>query len=331
MTRITLGHGSGGEESRDLIGGLIYKYLGNEILAKNEDAAILNAEGKIAYSTDSFTVSPLFFNGGDIGKLAVCGTCNDLAMMGAKPLYLSLGLIIEEGFLVDDLEKILASMQRELAVNSAKVVCGDTKVVPKGSADGLYINTSGIGQVLYEGVSSRCIGEGDVVLVSGTIGDHGATIFASREGINIRGDLQSDCASLFPLVQKLIDANIGIKALRDATRGGLAAVLNEWRESSNIGFLIEEKALPYRDATLGLCELLGFELYNLANEGMFAVALNQEDAEKALSILHQNGALNATIIGVAQVMESPRVELKSPYGTKRLLEYPSGELLPRIC
>ena len=331
MNRITLGQGSGGEESRDLIGGFIYQYLGNEILAKNEDAAVLGMEGKIAYSTDSFTVTPLFFNGGDIGKLAVCGTCNDLAMMGAKPLYLSLGFIIEEGFLMDDLEKILISIQKELAINSAKVVCGDTKVVPKGSADGLYINTSGIGQVLYEGISSGNIKDGDVILVSNTIGDHGATIFASREGIDIRGDLVSDCASLFPLVQKLIDAGIGIKALRDATRGGLAAVLNEWRESSNIGFLIEEKALPYRDATLGLCELLGFELYNLANEGMFVAAVDKSDAARTVELLHQNGALNATVIGEAKIMAEPRVELLSPYNTKRLLEYPSGELLPRIC
>jgi hydrogenase expression/formation protein HypE len=331
-THLALSHGSGGEESSELIGGLIYSYFKNDILLKSEDAAVFDSRGRLAFSTDSYTVSPLFFSGGDIGKLSICGTCNDLAMMGAKPLYLSCAFLIEEGFLLSDFEKILSSMRDELEKNDAKIVCGDTKIVPKGALDGIYINTTGVGEVLFKGISQSNLSVGDVIIASGFIGDHGATIFASREGIGLSGDLQSDCASLYPSVKKLIDSGIEIKALRDATRGGLAAVLNEWVRASKVCLEVDEASLKVKDSTKGLCEILGFEAYNLANEGMFVLCVSKDEAEKALSVLKEDEICkNAEIIGEVIDSDRVRVELKSPYGTKRLLDFPSGELLPRIC
>lgn len=329
---LTLSHGSGGEESSELISGLIYSYFENEILLRSEDAAVFDSHGKLAFTTDSYTVSPLFFSGGDIGKLAICGTCNDLAMMGARAMYLSCGFLIEEGFLISDLEKILSSMKSELEKNGAKIVCGDTKILPKGSLDKIYINTTGVGEVLYDGISQSSLALGDVIIASGYMGDHGATIFASREGIGISGELKSDCASLYPSVKKLIDAGVKIKALRDATRGGVAAVLNEWARASSACIEVDEASLNIKDSTKGLCEILGFEAYNLANEGMFLLSLHADEAKKALDVLKKDEICeHASLIGQVIESEKTRVELKSSYGTKRLLEYPSGELLPRIC
>jgi len=330
--RITLSHGSGGEESSELISKLIFANIGNEIVLKNEDAAVLSVGKNIAFTTDSYTVSPLFFEGGDIGKLSICGSCNDLAMMGAKPLYISLAFIIEEGFLMDDLEKILISIKKELEINGAKVVCGDTKVVPRGACDGIFINTSAIGEIIEGGISSNGIKDGASVIFSGSVGDHGATVFAARSGINIKGALKSDSASLYPAVEELLKNDIKPMAMRDATRGGLAAVLNEWCRQSNIGFVIDEPAINIKDSVYGLCEVLGFEAWNLANEGAFVMAIDEDSVEKSLEILKSfEFSKSAALIGRATKMPSPRVELKSSYGTKRLLDYPSGELLPRIC
>ncbi len=224
MTKtITLAHGNGGAENNELISKVFYKAFQNEILSKSEDAAIIHG-GELAFSTDSFTVSPLFFPGADIGKLAICGTCNDLAMMGAKPKYLTCSVIIEEGFAVEDLVRIVESMRVELEINGAVVVSGDTKVVPRGSVDKIFINTTGIGEVQKKGISSNNITSEDVIIVNRDIGCHGATIFASREGIELTSNLQSDCTSLYPIVQKLLDNDIKITALRDATRGGVSAV-----------------------------------------------------------------------------------------------------------
>ncbi|NPA65952.1 MAG: hydrogenase expression/formation protein HypE, partial [Epsilonproteobacteria bacterium] len=263
---ITLAMGNGGEENNTLIKEVFYKAFANEILEKNEDAAVLHVNNKIAMSTDSFTVSPLFFPGGDIGKLAICGTCNDLAMMGAKPKYITVGAIIEEGFSVKELQKIVRSMKKELQNNGAVVVSGDTKVMPKGSIDKLIINTSGVGEVLQENISANNIEKGDVILVSRDIGAHGATIFAAREGIELSSTLQSDCASLFEVVKALIDAKVKIKALRDATRGGVAAVLNEWAKQNGVCIEVEEESIPVSEEVQGICELLGFEATALANE-----------------------------------------------------------------
>ena len=328
---ITLAHGNGGAENNELITKVFYKAFKNDILSKSEDAAVIQ-NGTLAFSTDSFTVSPLFFNGANIGKLAVCGTCNDLAMMGAKPKYLTCSVIIEEGFEIRELEKIVKSMKDELEVNGAIVVSGDTKVVPKGAVDKIFINTTGIGEILYKGISSNNITENDLILVSRDIGAHGATIFAAREGMDLETSLKSDCASLYPQVKALIDSGIKITALRDATRGGVSAVLNEWAKQSDICIEIEEEKIPICDEVKGICEMLGFEAMSLANEGTFVLAIPNEDALKALEVLQTfEYSKTASIIGKVTQQYEQRVILNSQWGTKRFLDIPTGELLPRIC
>ena len=328
---ITLAQGNGGEENNELISDVFYKAFKNEILERSEDAAIIH-NGELAFSTDSFTVSPLFFPGADIGKLSVCGTCNDLAMMGAQPKYLTCSVIIEEGFETDELEKIVQSMKHELEVNGATVVSGDTKVVPKGSVDKIFINTTGVGEVLKKGISSNNINEDDLILVNRDIGCHGATIFAAREGIEMSSTLESDCDSLFPQVKALIDSDIKITAMRDATRGGVSAVLNEWAKQSDICIEVEENRLPVSDEVNGICEMLGFEATALANEGTFVLAIKKEDADKAIDILKTfANCANATIIGKVTDTHKQKVILNSSWGTSRFLDTPSGELLPRIC
>jgi hydrogenase expression/formation protein HypE len=328
---ITLAMGNGGEENNELISKIFYKAFKNEILEKSEDAAVIE-DGRLAFSTDSFTVSPLFFPGADIGKLAICGTCNDLAMMGAKPKYLTCSVIIEEGFATRELEKIVRSMKKELEINGAIVVSGDTKVVPRGSVDKIFINTTGIGEIQKEGISSNNISQDDVILVSRDIGCHGATIFAAREGIELSSELKSDCASLTHQVQALIDAGVEITALRDATRGGVSAVLNEWAKQSDICIEVEEDAVPVSQEVYGICEMLGFEAMNLANEGTFVLAIKRNSAQKALEVLHtfENSKNAAKIANVSDAYVG-KVLLLSAHGTKRFLDTPTGELLPRIC
>ena len=328
---ITLAQGNGGEENNELITKIFYKAFANEILQRSEDAAVIHG-GELAFSTDSFTVSPLFFAGADIGKLAVCGTCNDLAMMGAQPKYLTCSVIIEEGFEIESLERIVESMKKELAINGALVVSGDTKVVPRGSVDKIFINTTGIGLILKKGISSNNITSDDVILVNRDIGAHGATIFAAREGIEMSSALKSDCNSLYPQVKALLDAGVAITAMRDATRGGVAAVLNEWAKQSNICIEVEEEKIPISDEVKGICEMLGFEATALANEGTFLLAVKKEDASRALEILKTfSECANATEIGIVTQKYPKKVILKSAWGTSRFLETPSGELLPRIC
>lgn len=330
MTKnITLSHGNGGVENNELISKVFYKAFKNDILEQSEDAAVIEG-GRLAFSTDSFTVTPLFFAGGDIGKLAVCGTCNDLAMMGAKPKYLTCSVIIEEGFSVDELEQIVASMQKELEVNEAVIVSGDTKVVPKGSVDKIFINTAGVGEILKYGISSNKINEDDVILLSRDIGCHGATIFASREGIELDSTLKSDCTSLYPIVKRLLDEDIDITAMRDATRGGLSAVLNEWARQSDICIEVDETKVSISDEVMGLCEILGFDATNLANEGTFVLAIKKDFAHKALEILKEFNT-NASIIAKVTSLYKKRVVLNSAWQTQRFLDMPSGELLPRIC
>ena len=329
MKNIKLAHGNGGQENNELISKVFYKAFKNDILEKSEDAAVIE-DGKLAFSTDSFTVSPLFFPGADIGKLAVCGTCNDLAMMGAKPKYLTCSVIIEEGFSIDELETIVGSMRKELEVNGAIVVSGDTKVVPRGSVDKIFINTTGIGHILKNGISSNAITDEDIIIVSRDIGAHGATIFASREGIELSSELQSDCKSLYPIVKKLIDEDIAITAMRDATRGGLSAVLNEWASQSNICIEVDEDQVPICDEVMGLCELLGFDAMSLANEGTFVLAVKKESADRACEILKEFNP-NAKIIATVSDAYPKKVILNSPWGTRRILDMPTGELLPRIC
>ncbi len=329
--QITLAMGNGGEENNELISKIFYKAFKNDILEKSEDAAVIH-DGELAFSTDSFTVSPLFFPGGDIGKLAICGTCNDLAMMGAKPKYLTCSVIIEEGFSTRELEKIVRSMKKELENNGAIVVSGDTKVVPRGSVDKIFINTTGIGEIQKKGISSNSISKDDVILVSRDLGRHGATIFAAREGIKLSSSLESDCASLTHQVQALIEAGVKITALRDATRGGVSAVLNEWAKQSNICIEVEEENIPVCQEVYGICEILGFEAVNLANEGTFVLAIAKEDETQALEILHTfENSSNAVKIADVSDEYIGKVVLLSSYGTKRFLDTPTGELLPRIC
>ncbi|MGE0738454.1 hydrogenase expression/formation protein HypE [Sulfurimonas sp.] len=330
MTKtITLSQGNGGIENNELISKVFYKAFKNDILDKSEDAAIIEG-GRLAFSTDSFTVTPLFFAGADIGKLAVCGTCNDLAMMGAKPKYLTCSVIIEEGFSVDELEHIVSSMQKELEVNGAQIVSGDTKVVPKGSVDKIFINTTGIGEILQSGISSNSITEDDIILLSRDIGCHGATIFASREGIELSSSLMSDCTSLYPTVKSLMDEGIYITAMRDATRGGVSAVLNEWAKQSNICIEVDETKISISDEVMGLCEILGFDAMSLANEGTFLLAVKKEEAGRAEQILKIFNK-NASIIGKVTNLHPKKVIINSAWSTQRFLDMPSGELLPRIC
>lgn len=324
-----LAHGNGGEENNELIKSIFYKHFENDILAKSEDAAVIE-DGELAFTTDSFTVSPLFFPGGDIGKLSICGTCNDLAMMGAQPKYLTCSVIIEEGFSSEELERIVVSMKKELEINGAIVVSGDTKVVPKGSVDKLFINTTGIGEIKHKGISASALKEGMSILVSRDVGTHGATIFAAREGISLESSLQTDCASLYPQVKALMDSGIKIVALRDATRGGVAAVLNEWAKSSDVCIEVEEERIPVQEEVKGICELLGFEAVNLANEGTFVLAVAKEDEAKALEVLRQAHE-SSEIIGTVTLQYTQKVILNSPWNTKRFLDLPTGELLPRIC
>ncbi len=330
MRRIQLSHGGGGAEMGELIEGLFYRHFGNEILLRSEDAAVLDVSGKIAFTTDSFTVSPIFFSGGDIGKIAVAGTVNDLAMMGARPLYLSCAFMIEEGLEAELLESVVSSMASELAVSGAKIVCGDTKVVPRGSVDRLFINTSGIGEIVLEGVSAHALREGDALLVSRDIGAHGAAILAAREGMELSGDLKSDCATLWPTVEALIESGIAIRAMRDATRGGVAAVLNEWAVASQVCPEVEEEMVPVCDEVRGICEIMGFEAVDLANEGTFVAAVDPADAQKALEILREFNPAAARI-GTVTLHKPGRVILKTGWGSRRYLELPKGELLPRIC
>ena len=330
MKRLQLSHGGGGEEMGELISGLFYRHFSNAVLLSAEDAAVLEMKGKIAFTTDCFTVSPIEFAGGDIGKIAVAGTVNDLSMMGARPKYLSCGFMIEEGLEYDVLEKVVASMASELEKSGALIVCGDTKVVPRGSVDRLFIATSGIGEVVVEGISAHAIETGDVILVSRDVGCHGATILASREGMELFGDLASDCETLWPSVEALIESGVRIKAMRDATRGGLSAVLNEWAAASGICIEAEEADIPIRDEVKGLCEMMGFEAADLANEGTFVVAVEEADAIKALTVLREFNA-TAAIIAKATHHKPGRVLLRSGWGSVRYLDLPKGELLPRIC
>ncbi|MDR1451000.1 MAG: hydrogenase expression/formation protein HypE [Helicobacteraceae bacterium] len=330
---VTLAHGAGGLETKALIDRVFAPALGNGYLNEREDAAIAPV-GKYAVSTDGFIVSPLFFNGGDIGKLAVAGSCNDVAMRGAKPKFLTASFIMEEGLRFETLAAIVDSFAKELAKNEAALIAADTKVTPKHQAGGgLYIATTAFGEVRLEGLGAKNLQEGDLIIASGGCGDHGAAIFAAREGIELEGDLKSDCASLWGLVSKLIEAKLPIVCMRDATRGGLAAVANEWAIAANATLTFDESAIVVKNEVKGACELLGFEPYALANEGMMIVAVRGEAAaRKTLNVMRDDElGQNAAIIGAAGGDYPGRAILRTAHKTSRFLETPSGELLPRIC
>lgn len=334
--RVTLAHGSGGKAMQKLIEELFIKHFSNATLEQQEDQARLPIEQflsqgeAIAYSTDSFVIDPLFFPGGDIGKLAIYGTANDVAMSGAEPLYLSSAFILEEGFPLLDLERIVSSMASAAKEAGIQIVTGDTKVVPKGAADKIFINTSGIGAI-PKGISwgANTIQAGDKIIVSGTIGDHGATILNLRENLGLDGQLTSDCQHLYPLVKALLPIK-GVRTLRDATRGGVNAVLHEFMSSSGCGFELDEGALPITPAVRGICELLGLEAFNFANEGKLIAIVCKQDAENALNALRaQSGGHDAAIIGEANT--AGQITVRNPFGGSRWLDLPNSEPMPRIC
>jgi len=334
IDKLLLSHGGGGEETFFLIKEYILKYFSNPILNQLEDSAILNdGFSELAFTIYGFTVKPIFFMAGNIGKLAVTGSVNDLIVVGAKPLYLTVSFIIEEGFLMEDLEKILKSMKEEAEKNKIFIVAGDTKIVPKGEVDGIFITTSGIGKIVYNGLSCQNLKPGDVIIVSGSIGDHGACILAEREGIKLDIELKSDCESLLPLAEALFNAEIEIHAMRDPTRGGLSATLYEWAYSSQVNIMVEEAFIPVKPQVKTFCEALGFEPYHLPCEGRVVLAVPEKFGEKALKILkNYPSGESAQIIGrVLEKDSSPQVTLKTLYGTERILENTSGELFPRIC
>ncbi len=334
IEKLLLAHGGGGEETFNLIKKYILKYFSNPILDSLEDSAILkDGYSNLAFTIDGFTVKPIFFKGGNIGKLAVTGTINDLVVVGAKPLYLSVSFIIEEGFLMEDFEKILESMKKEAEKNKLLIVAGDTKIVPKKEVDGIFVITSGIGKIIYQGLSCQNLKPGDVIIVSGSIGDHGASILSQREGIKLDVELESDCEALYFLAEPLFNSGMEIHAMRDPTRGGLAATLYEWAYGSKVDIIIDESKIPVKPQVKAFCETLGFEPYHLPCEGRLVIALPEKFSYKALEILksHPSGK-EAQIIGkVLYNKEDPKVILKTLYGTERILENTSGELFPRIC
>jgi len=387
--RILLAHGSGGRLSHELVERLFLKYFHNPLLAQLGDAAVLEVSGfpfpvaglpglqpgasnlKLAFTTDSYVVSPLFFPGGDIGKLAVCGTVNDLSMSGATPLCLSAGFILEEGLPLADLERVVASMAETARSVGVPIVTGDTKVVDRGKADGLFINTAGIGVVpAAVEIAAERVQPGDVVILSGTIGDHGMTIMSQREGLRFDSPLVSDCAPLHGLVGAMFDAlglggqpqtphTVGdlpeteapapeapalgggkvtaapgclLHCLRDPTRGGLATVLNEVANQAGVGIEIEERAIPVRDAVRAACELLGLDPLYVANEGKLVAFVAPEAAEVVLARMrtHEYGR-EAAVIGQVTAEHPGRVVLRTPLGARRVVDMLAGEQLPRIC
>ncbi|KMV35903.1 MULTISPECIES: hydrogenase expression/formation protein HypE [Franconibacter] len=336
MNTITLAHGSGGQAMQQLIGQLFMRAFANPWLDEQEDQARLplaelTARGdRLAFSTDSYVIDPLFFPGGDIGKLAVCGTANDVAVSGALPRWLSCGFILEEGLALATLERVVNSMAATAREAGIEIVTGDTKVVPRGAADKLFINTAGLGAIPATiHWSAASLTPGDLLLVSGTLGDHGATILNLREELGLEGALSSDCALLSPLIEALRPIR-GVKALRDATRGGVNAVMHEFAASSGCGMALQEKALPLKPSVRGVCELLGLDALNFANEGKLVIGVAREAAQQALETMkaHPLGR-DAAIVG--EVTASAGVRLCGLYGVKRTLDLPHSEPLPRIC
>ncbi len=336
MKTITLAHGSGGQAMQQLINSLFMSAFDNPWLAAQEDQARLPvaelaaAGDRLAFSTDSYVIDPLFFPGGNIGKLAICGTANDVAVSGALPRWLSCGFILEEGLPFETLEKVVTSMAHTAREAGIAIVTGDTKVVTRGAADKIFINTAGIGAIPHHiQWGADQIRVGDVILVSGTLGDHGATILNLRESLGLDGDLQSDCAVLTPLIQTLRDIP-GVKALRDATRGGVNAVLHEYAGVSGLGMEISESQLPLHTAVRGVCELLGLDALNFANEGKLVIVVDREQADQVLERL-QSHPLGKNAARIGDVVDRKGVRVTGLYGVKRTLDLPHAEPLPRIC
>lgn len=333
--QIVLGHGSGGKMSADLIAGTFLPPFDNEALRAGNDAGVVLTAGgeRLAISTDSHVVWPLFFPGGDIGRLAVCGTVNDVAMMGATPHFLTAGFILEEGLAQRTLSRVVASMQAAAQEAGIVIVAGDTKVVERGKADGLYINTAGVGTV----PAGRQIGggrarPGDVVLLSGPIGDHGIAVLAARGELGFEAEVESDVAPLNHLVAAMVAAGEGVHVLRDPTRGGVAAALNEIARQSGVGIVLEEASIPVRPAVVAACEMLGFDPLYVANEGRLLAIVDGEEADRILEAMRATRyGEEAVVVGEVVAEPAGRLLLRTAIGSRRIVDMPAGELLPRIC
>lgn len=333
--RILLAHGGGGQLMDELIHQHILPKLQNNTLAELGDAAKLNVtSNSLCFTTDSYVVKPLFFNGGDIGKLSVCGTVNDLAVAGSRPVALTLSLIIEDGFEIELLDKILASIRETANKVGVDIVAGDTKTVESGAADRIFINTTGIGTRLTGvDLGFKKIAVGDKIIINGTIGDHGMTILSQREGMKFQSQLKSDCESLVELICELLENISGTKFMRDPTRGGLAATLNEITRNTALSIEIREADIPIRSTVQAAAEMLGFDLLTIANEGKFVAVVSPDSTDECLNICRNHPlGKEANIIGqVVETRDVPLVEIKTRIGGKRIVQMPYGRELPRIC
>lgn len=315
-----------------LISDVFVKRFGNKILNKLDDAAIINVtRGRIAFTTDSFTVKPLFFPGGDIGSLALCGTINDLAVQGARPIAIAASFIIEQGFLIEDLKKIVDSMGRAAEQNGVAIVTGDTKVVGKGEADGIFITTSAIGEVYNNfNVSSKNVKVGDVIIISGTIAEHGISILNARQQLGFEPPIRSDVASVYPLIKRCLPYGRYIHAMRDPTRGGLASVFNEIAHASGVGIVVLEKDIPIKKEVAAACDIVGLDVLSIANEGKVVFFVDAAKAGRMVDTLRVDPrGKNAAVVGI--VTKGHDVQLTTALGTHRRLVLPEGEVLPRIC
>lgn len=334
--KILLSHGNGGRMMHELIDNLFARHFSNKVLNEQTDSAVLDINPvTIAFTTDSFVVDPIFFPGGDIGKLAVCGTVNDLSVSGAKPLYLSLSFIIEEGLPMKDLERIVLSISKETRIAKVRIVTGDTKVVNRGKCDKIFINTSGIGTMNKK---DRAIGKGtdirpgDKIIINGTIGDHGLAVMNARESFNFKTWIQSDCASLNSFIRTILDNSSQVKFMRDPTRGGLATVLNEVVQKKSFGIEIEESSLPVSDGVRSMCEILGYDPLYIANEGKVVLIAGQKDCSNILTVMKgEKLGKKSRIIGEIVDDHHGKVVLKTMTGGRRIVDSMTGEQLPRIC
>lgn len=329
---INLAHGDGGELSHRLIQEVFVEAFGHHKQAMFDASQLSLPTTEIAVSTDSFVIKPIFFPGGTIGKLAVAGTVNDLAVSGAKPLYLTCGFVIEEGFPIADLKKVVMDMAKEASKTGVSIIAGDTKVVERGSADGVYINTTGIGIVEKKLNPDFLFNDGDAIIISGTIGDHGMAVLTAREQLGITVPIDSDCASLNHMLEGVLAECGTVRIMRDPTRGGLATTLVEIAEDFSLTLVIEEDKLPIKGEVQGACDLIGFDPLYLANEGKAIIIVSEEEAEKVLAILKQfSEGQDATMIGHVVGTEKGQLLLQTPLGSKRILNRLTGTMLPRIC
>lgn len=333
---ITMSHGNGGVLMHELISGIFFRYFQNEIINEQSDSAVVDVAGqKLAFTTDSFVVDPIFFPGGDIGKLSVCGTLNDLAVSGATPLYLSAGFILEEGFRIRELERIVKSMATEAKRAGVSIVTGDTKVVDRGKCDKIFINTSGIGIIEERNLvfsSGAMVKPGDKIILNGPPGEHGMTIMQERKLFAFKTSLKSDCTNLHPMIRKMLHASGRIHFMRDATRGGVATVLHEIMKKSKVGIEIDESLIPVNDEVSVMCELLGFDPLFVANEGKLVTIVDPADADIVLAAMHKTiPGKNAAVIGEITGTRPGRLIMKSVTGGKKLLDELRGDQLPRIC